>query len=71
MSRRGKICNFADNVVSKMGWSEEDWHWYWFCMYQSAVNSFSPAMANIILHYNEIPTELIIKFTENYETDTN
>lgn len=51
-----------------MGWVEEDWHWYWFCMYQSAVNSFSPAMANVMVHYSEIPTELISKFTESYDT---
>lgn len=66
MSRKGKICKFEDNIVSDMGWSEEDWLWYWFCMYQSAVNGHQPAMENVMIHYNEITQELIIKFTEDY-----
>lgn len=63
MSKKRKLLTFEESIVNDLGWSEEDWHYYWFCMYTNGVQCGMPVADNIIKHYNQIPTKLINKFT--------
>lgn len=63
MSKKRKLLTFEESIVNDLGWSEEDWHYYWFCMYTNGVQCGMPVPDNIIKHYNQIPTKLINKFT--------
>ena len=57
-----KTLDYKDSVLSNT-WCERDWHYYWYCMYQNAVLGIMPTSPNIIIHYNQIPIDLIIEFS--------
>ena len=45
-----------------LGWSEEEWHKYWFDLYHMAVFKNTQSSKNIKAHYDEIPNKLLMKF---------
>lgn len=57
-----KTLAFENSIFYKMGWSEEDWHRYWFDMYVAGVQNPRPVAPNVLVHFNHIPSDLLVKF---------
>lgn len=62
-----KLCPYEDSYMKELGWSEEDWHYYWYCMFHNAVATNTRIPDNVLKHYNAIPQTLIVKFLNNKE----
>lgn len=60
--KKTKVQNYTEDNI--LGWSEEEWHYFWYVQYQLKVVNFQPVPPNVMVHYLQIPPSLIVKFSE-------